>query len=98
MTEGSERLCGSPPGFRHSEREADLLLGERAMDVKLSSEESDVLLEILEEQDQTLLDEISHTKREAPKKTLRQKETLLESIIEKLAEQRQEEEFTDLWW
>lgn len=69
------------------------------MDMRLTSEESDVLLEVLEEQDQSLLDKISHTKREAPKKTLTQKETLLESIIEKLeAEHTQEEEFTDLWW
>ena len=69
------------------------------MDVRLNSEEGDVLLEILEQQDQAFLETISHTKREAPKRALRQKETLLETIIEKLeAEQTQAEEFTDLWW
>lgn len=69
------------------------------MDVRLTSEEGDVLLEILEEQDRALLAKISHAKRKAPKKALRQKETLLESIIEKLeVEQTEEEEFTDLWW
>ena len=72
--------------------------GKRAMDMRLSSEESDVLLEILGEQDQVLLEKISHTKREASKKPLRQKETLLESIIEKLVAEQTQEEFTDLWW
>ncbi len=79
--------------------EKQLAVEERAMDVRLSSEESDVLLEILGEQDRVLLEKISHTKREARKKTFRQKETLLENIIGKIeAEQTQEEEFTDLWW
>jgi vacuolar-type H+-ATPase subunit E/Vma4 len=69
------------------------------MDVRLTSEEGNVLLEILEERDRALLERISHAKREAPKKVLKDKETLVESIIEKLeAEQTGVEEFTDLWW
>ncbi len=76
-----------------------LAIEETAMDVKLTSEESDVLLALLGEEDQILLDRISHSKAEEPRKTLRQRETLLETIIEKLeAQQVQEDEFTDLWW
>lgn len=73
--------------------------GEIPMDVRLTSEEGNVLLEVLEERDRVLLKKISHAKREAPRTLLRDKETLLESIIEKLeVEQTAEQEFTDLWW
>jgi len=69
------------------------------MDVRLTSEEGNVLLEILEERDRVLMKEISHAKRETPRKALEQKETLLEHIIEKLeVERTEEQDFCDLWW
>ena len=37
------------------------------MNVRLTSEEGNVLLEILEDRDRVLQKKISHTKREAPK-------------------------------
>ena len=73
--------------------------GESSMNVRLNSEEGNVLFEILEDRDRVLQKKISHTKREAPKTVLTDKETLLESIIEKLEiEQTAVQEFTDLWW
>ena len=69
------------------------------MEVKLTSEEGKVLMETLEGRDRTLLDKISHAKKAAPRKALKKKEVLLESIIQKLeAERTEEQTFSDLWW
>jgi len=69
------------------------------MDVKLTAEEGDALIEILEERDRALLNKISHAKQAAPRKALQQSEALLEGIIEKLEVERTEEQsFSDLWW
>jgi hypothetical protein len=80
--------------------DADQLPGkEDAMEVRLTSEESDALVEILEERDRALLNEISHTRRDALKKDLKKKETLLESILQRLeVEKAGEQDFSDLWW
>ena len=69
------------------------------MEVKLTSEEGNVLMETLEARERALLDKISHAKRDAPRKALQKKEVLLESIIQKLEVERTEEQcFSDLWW
>jgi len=69
------------------------------MEVKLTSEEEDLLMETLEERDRALLDKISHGKAHAPRQALKKKEELLESIIRKLELERTEERsFSDLWW
>lgn len=69
------------------------------MDVKLSSKEGDVLIEILEERDRVLREKIAHTKKATAKKTLREEETRLESIIEQLdSELTGGQDFSDLWW
>lgn len=69
------------------------------MEVKLSVEEGAVLMETLEERDRALLDKISHSKQAAPRKALKKKEALLDSIIHKLEVERTEEQsFSDLWW
>ena len=69
------------------------------MEVKLTSEEGDVLMEALEERDRALLDKISHAKQDIPRKALKKKEELLESIMQKLEVERIEaQSFSDLWW
>ena len=69
------------------------------MDVKLTSEEGDVLLEVLQQREHSLLDKISHVKKDASRKALQKKETLLEHIIQKVeVEMAEEETFSDLWW
>jgi len=69
------------------------------MDVRLTTEEGNLLMDILEERDRALLKKIAHARREAPRKALEKKGILLEKIIEKLEVERKEEEsFSDLWW
>ena len=56
------------------------------MEIKFSDEELQLLLEILAEQHRELLHEISRTDHHEFKMLLRQKETLLESMLDKLAQ------------
>ena len=69
------------------------------MDVKLTSEEGDVLIEILEERDRVLRERIAHSRKVAPRKALKEEENRLETIIKKIEVERTgEEAFSDLWW
>jgi len=69
------------------------------MDVKLSLDEGNVLMETLEARERALLEKIAHARRETAKTALRKKEQVLDSIIHKLEVEREEEEsFCDLWW
>ncbi|MGB2604539.1 MAG: hypothetical protein WBC78_13150 [Candidatus Sulfotelmatobacter sp.] len=69
------------------------------MDVKLTVEESDALIEILEERDRALQNRISHTRRDTLKENLKEKENMLEVILRRLEEERTgEQDFSDLWW
>lgn len=69
------------------------------MEVEFTSEEGDVLIEILEERDRVLRERIAHSRKTAPKKVLKEEEMRLEAIIKKIAMERVgEEDFSDLWW
>ncbi|MFY9909755.1 MAG: hypothetical protein WCF22_01185 [Candidatus Sulfotelmatobacter sp.] len=69
------------------------------MDVKLTSEEGGVLMEILEERDRVLREKIAHSRKAAPKQALKEEENRLETIITKIEMERTGEEiFSDLWW
>ncbi len=67
------------------------------MEVKLTAEEGNILLEILEERDQDLQKKISHAKQQGPREELKETETVVENIIEKIVV-AEEREFSDLWW
>ena len=56
------------------------------MEIKFTDEELQLLLEILEEQHRELLHEISRTDHHEFKMLLRTKEKLLETMLEKLAQ------------
>ena len=72
---------------------------EETMDVKLTVEESDALIEILEERDRALQNRISHTRRDTFRETLKEKESLLEAVLRRLEDERTgEQDFSDLWW
>jgi hypothetical protein len=76
-----------------------LRVEEEAMDVKLSAEESNALIEILEKRDRALQNRISHARRDAVRKNLEEKESLLETILRRLEDERTgEQDFSDLWW
>ena len=56
------------------------------MELTLTPEERDLLLNMLEQQHQKLLKEIWHTHHRAYKATLRENEKLLESLLARLRE------------
>ena len=69
------------------------------MDVKLTVEEGDALIEILEERDHSLQNRIAHTRRDTLRESLKEKESLLEAVLRRLEEERTgEQDFSDLWW
>jgi hypothetical protein len=69
------------------------------MVMKVTSEDADVLTEILEKRDRLLREKIAHSKKAAPKKDVKEQKMRLESIMEKIEVERTgEEDFSDLWW
>lgn len=89
-----KRQQREPPNIKEA-----LCCEEEAMDVRLTSEEGGVLMEILEERDRVLREKIAHSRKAAPKKALKEAETRLETIIKKIEMERTDEEiFSDLWW
>ena len=60
------------------------------MELTLSTEEQQVLLDILEQRHRELLKEISHTAHRDFKQGLRKNEQLLEAMISRLREKPQE--------
>ena len=70
------------------------------MEVRLSSEERELMIQVLEDGERGLLKKISHANHHDSKHALEDKEELLESIIHKLrvAEPVELVSYSDLWW
>ena len=82
--------CEEADETRQNNHDVPGWVKEGIMELKLSSEEQQLLLDILEQRHRELLKEISHTAHRDFRQGLRKNEQLLESMMSRLRENPQE--------